>query len=175
MKFGDKNDVAIVAESLGTGSELSLYVNGENILLFQQGAAIYSYRTDDITNIGKWLKERLPYITSDDPFPIETHEMSAAEMAAWGLQHVESDLLYEKTQDWAFRHSWLAERPGGFLADIYFRRVGRAIEISWDNEHLYSESGIRFVHSKGKALVSLSGFLTATKGFIRYCPPDPKV
>lgn len=167
VQSGSKKDLALVVNSLANGFELSFYVKGCNLLLFRQGKVSSSYKTDDIGKISLWMKENISYIMGDDPFPLEAQEASAAEMVDFGLQQVTDEVLYEKIQDWSFRHSWLIARSGGFLADVYFRRVDGNMEISWNNENLYKESRVTFAYPKGKACVSLSAFSAVMQEFIR--------
>ena len=65
---------------------------------------------------------------------------------------------FEILQDWMFRHSWFSARAGSYLAEIFFRKKGDNVEISWDNSNTFKDDGVKFVFPVGKYEVGINDF-----------------
>lgn len=165
--LGDKKIFAIELSKDMEACQMSLYIDGNDILQFKLNGAIYSYRWNNFSDIKEWFQENLKYILQDDKFPMEVSGSSAAELCERSYKMNFDDIeQYEKLQDWMFRHSWFSARSGSFLADVYFRKVRDKIEVSWDNRDTFKEEGVVYIFSKGKCNVDICQFLETIKNFI---------
>lgn len=149
--IGDKNSFGIGVGKDISAYQLSVYIQGNDILQFEKGGEIYTYRWKECQDIIEWIYENMMYILSDDKFPLSISADSAAEKCEISYKLDFDDIeQYEILQEWMFRHSWFSARAGSYLADVYFVRNNNMIEISWDNTNTFKEDGIKFVFPKGK-------------------------
>ena len=149
--IGDKNSFGIGVGKDISAYQLSVYIQGNDILQFEKGGVIYTYRWKECQDIIEWIYENMMYILSDDNFPLSISADSAAEKCEISYKLDFDDIeQYEILQEWMFRHSWFSARAGSYLADVYFVRNDNMIEISWDNTNTFEEDGIKFVFPKGK-------------------------
>lgn len=149
--IGDKNSFGIGVGKDISAYQLSVYIQGNDILQFEKGGVIYTYRWKECQDIIEWIYENMMYILSDDKFPLSISADSAAEKCEISYKLDFDDIeQYEILQEWMFRHSWFSARAGSYLADVYFVRNDNMIEISWDNTNTFEEDGIKFVFPKGK-------------------------
>lgn len=164
---GDKKIFAIEFNKDKDACQLSLYIEGKDILRFKLDGIIYAYRWRDFNDIREWFQENLKYILEDDTFPLEVSGDSAAELCESSYKMDFDDIeKYEMLQDWMFRHSWFSAREGSFLADVYFRKVKGTIEISWDNRETFKEDGIVYIFPQGKICVDICQFCEIIQNFI---------
>lgn len=153
--IGDKNSFGFEIEKDTWAYQLSMYVQGKDILQFEKGGIIYPYRWNDCGDMIEWIHENMVHILSEDKFPISISADSAAEKCelCYKADWINME-QYEMLQEWMFRHSWFSARAGSYLADVYFAKKGSKIEISWDNTDTFSEDGIKFVVPNGKYVVN---------------------
>ena len=165
--LGNKNVFAIELSKDIAAYQMSLYVNGKDILQFKVNGTTYSYRWKDFNDMKEWFQENLKFILQDDEFPLAVSGDSAAELCELSYKMDLADIeQYEKLQDWMFRHSWFSAREGSFLADVYFRKVKDKIEISWDNRDTFKEEGIVYIYPKGKNSIDICQFSEIINSFI---------
>lgn len=165
--LGNKNVFAIELSKDIAAYQMSLYVNGKDILQFKVNGTTYSYRWKDFNDMKEWFQENLKFILQDDEFPLAVSGDSAAELCELSYKMDLDDIeQYEKLQDWMFRHSWFSAREGSFLADVYFRKVKEKIEISWDNRDTFKEEGIVYIYPKGKNSIDICQFSEIINSFI---------
>ncbi len=69
---------------------------------------------------------------------------------------------------WEFftEHCLASARDGGIFPNIWFRRSGNDIEISWDNESNPAEVPLRFLERTGAALVGAGEFAEVVGGIV---------
>lgn len=157
--LGDKKTFAVEISKNDIAYQMSVYVEGKDILQFKLNGINYMYRWRDCNDIIEWIQENLENILSNDDFPLSVLGDSAAELCEISYKLDIDDVeQYEILQDWVFKHSWLSAREGSYLADIYFRKVGNKIEISWDNSNTFKEDGIIFIFPKGRYEVDIIQF-----------------
>jgi len=145
--------------------QLSVYVQGKDILQFEKEGVIYTYRWRECQDIIEWIQENIKYVLCDDEFPLSVSADSLAERCEMSYALNFNDIeQYEILQEWMFRHSWFSARAGSYLADIFFAKSGNMIEISWDNTNTFKEDGIRFVFPKGKYEIDIDVFEKVMKG-----------
>lgn len=157
--IGDKNSFGFAIGKDKLAYQLSMYVQGNDILQFEKGGVIYPYRWNDCQDIVEWIHENMIYIMHEDKFPLSISANSAAEKCELSYEaDWENTEQYEILQEWMFKHSWFSARSGSYLADVYFARKGSMIEISWDNTNTFKEDGIKFVFPKGRYEVNKNIF-----------------
>ena len=163
--IGNKNSFGIELGKDMSAYQLSVYVQGNDILKKEKGGVVYTYRWRECQDIIEWIHENMKYILSDDKFPLSISADSSAEKCEISYKSDLDDIeQYEILQEWMFRHSWFSARAGSYLADIYFVRNDNMIEISWDNTNTFKEDGIKFVFPKGKYEVDKDVFEDIMKG-----------
>lgn len=164
--IGNKDSFAIELMKDKWAYQLSVYVQGNDILKFKKEGAIYPYRWRECQDIIEWINKNIEYILNDDEFPLSISANSSAEKCEISYKLDLDDIRqYEILQEWIFRHSWFSARAGSYLADIYFVRIDDKIEISWENTNTFKEDGIRFIFPKGRYEVDIAIFKKIMKGF----------
>lgn len=157
--IGNKDTFGIELSKDVFAYQLSVYVQGKDILQFDKEGITYSYRWRECQNIIDWIYENMKNILSDDRFPLSVFADSSAEKCQKSFDLDFDDIeQYEILQEWMFRHSWFSARAGSYLADVFFVKNGNKIEISWDNTSTFKEDGIRFIFPKGKYEVDINMF-----------------
>jgi len=168
--FGNKKEFAIEYELDNfSKAEFKLYLDSKSICAFKRNNIIYEFKWD-IRELVDWLELNLNYVLSEEGFPLPVEGNTAVELYQNSGEFDSEDddtfdSWYEKRQDWSFRHSWYSSRAGGYLADVYFRKVGDKIEISWDNCNLYDN--IEFLNPVGLCYIELKQFKGIIENFIK--------
>jgi hypothetical protein len=168
--IGDKNKFAIAYEAKSNSDEsiFDLYIENKPVCVYIKNNEVCNF----IWNIGdivEWFELNLCHIIYEDKFPLPVFANTSVEFYEKSDNFDSEDdeefaEWYEKRQDWYFRHSWYSGRAGGFLAEVYFRRVGNMIEISWNNSDLYEN--IRFKNPTGIYYVAYELFENIINSFI---------
>lgn len=158
--IGEKRNFAIEIGKDECAYQMSLYIEGKDILQFEIQGKIYPHRWRSLGDIMEWIQENLKYILGEDDFPLVTIiGDSAAQLCdnadKWNVDDCEA---CELVNDWMFRHSWFSAREGAFLADVFFRKVNDSVEISWDNTNTFKSEGVRFIYPKGRYEVEKNAF-----------------
>ncbi len=157
--IGNKKTFGIELGKDMSAYQLSVYVQGKDILQYEKGGVIYTYRWNECQDIIEWIHENMKYILSDDKFPLSISASSSAEKCEVSFKlDIDNIEKYEILQEWMFRHSWFSARAGSYLADIFFVRNNNMIEISWDNTNTFKEDGIRFIFPKGRYELDMNVF-----------------
>lgn len=155
------NERGILKESWGA---FKLIVEGNDICQYTINNETIDYNWNLIYII-EWLCENLHYLLGYDPFPLPVKGENTLELIknADEYEFDESDedddmyLWYQAKSLWIYKHSWFCNRDGSFLTNVYFRRIGDSIDISWDNV-FYREKGIIFVHPRGTSIIAKTEF-----------------
>lgn len=149
-------------------TEISMLVEGDNILAFEQDGEQRTTRwnLDDLAN---WLRSFLSNMT-DDPYPIETSGEFAAnkDISARDFDsddEVEFDQYYDRLDEWNLRHRWHPASNGAVLSDMYFQLVDGDVEISWNNQD--SEEGVDFKYKLGGVRIPKEQFYQAVDTFLQ--------
>lgn len=167
--FGEKEKFAIGYEIEDfKEAKMNVYVNNKPICTFIKNGVIHELKWS-LDDIVEWLETNIEYILHEEGFPLPVEGNSAIEIynKSCGFESDDEafDDWHEKRQEWSFRHSWYSSRAGSYLAEIYFRRIGESIEISWDNDCLYDN--IEFINPKGMSYVNSNLFEKVIKQFIK--------
>lgn len=157
--IGEKKKFAVEVGKDEYAYQMSLYIEGKDILQFEIQGKVYPHRWRSLGDIMEWIQENLKYILGEDDFPLPIVGDSAAQLCncvdEWDFEDCES---CELVADWTFRHTWFSAREGAFLADVYFRKVNDNVEVSWDNTNTFKEEGVRFIYPKGRYEVDIDTF-----------------
>lgn len=118
-------------------TELSIFIDGENILSYQQNGESFTTRWN-LDELAFWLRDFLDNM-KEDPYPVDTtgefaaiKDISARDFDSENEE--EFDKYYDKLDEWNLHHRWHTASSGAILADLYFQLVGENVEISWNNE-----------------------------------------
>ncbi|MBQ6230771.1 MAG: hypothetical protein IJJ74_06595 [Eubacterium sp.] len=168
--IGDKDVFAIEYEFFDAEhiTELSVFVNGDNILAFIRDGEEYTtcWNLDDIA---EWLRSFIDNM-SEDPYPISTEGKYAAEKDINAREYdtdddEEFDKYYDALDEWCLRHRWHPYASGGILSDVYFQLVGDNVEISWNNTDM--EDYIIYKHKLGGGSVERKIFYNVVDSFLK--------
>ena len=149
-------------------TELSMNINGNNILAFERDGVILTTRWN-LDELAEWLRHFIDHMV-DDPYPINVDGEYAA-MKDINARNFDSDdedefdAYYDRLDEWNTRHRWHPASSGAILADVYFQLVGNEIEISWNNED--SEDGVCFINLLGGTRVNKDVFYSTVDSFLR--------
>ena len=90
-------------------TEISMIVDGENILSFERGGELLTTRWN-LDELAFWLRDFLEHM-EEDPYPVEADgefaaykDISAREFETYDDE--EFDAYYDKLDDWNLRHRW---------------------------------------------------------------------
>ena len=156
---------AFVGEDRTT--ELSMFINGDNILGFMNEGVHRTTRWPYLNGLVSWLRNFVLNM-HEDPYPIEAEGEFAAQKDSFARAFSsddpdEMDAYYEPLLDWAYNHTWLHERGGAILSNVYFEYRNNVVEISWDNRR--SEKGVTFDFEYGGTRVEAELFKKVVLGF----------
>ena len=148
-------------------TELSMFINGKNILGFTNDM----HRTTrwNLDELAEYLREFLDTM-ADDPFPVDAEGHYAAEKDAAAREFDSDDYevfdqYYDRLDEWGWRHTWHHASAGAILEDVYFQQVGDTVEISWNNEDC--EDDIVFDCKLGGASVPKDIFIQVVNDFLQ--------
>ncbi len=149
-------------------TEISMYVENQNILAFIHEDRIYTTRWN-LDELAFWLRDFLDHM-EEDPYPVDAPGDYAAEKDNNAREFdsdndEEFDAYYEKLYEWNLRHRWHTASSGAILSDVYFQLVGDEVEISWNNEDLDEE--VEFVQQLGGARVKKGTFISVVDSFLK--------
>lgn len=148
-------------------TEISMIVNGNNILCFKRNNQSYTTRWN-LDELAFWLRDFLNNM-KDDPYPVDTpgeyasnKDISAREFDSDNDE--EFDAYYDKLDKWNLRHRWHTASSGAILADVYFQLVGDYVEISWNNED--AEDNVVFDSLLGGCRIEKELFISEINDFL---------
>lgn len=96
---------------------------------------------------------------------------AATQMASTEFPPVSAkdDVVERWHEDWwqfFTQHCLASAREGGIFPNVWVRRTGNDIEVSWDNESNPAELPLRFLERSGVALVPVADFADATLSIV---------
>ena len=117
-------------------TEITLYLNGTNILVFTSEGKHRTTRSD-LDELAEWMREFIANM-QDEPYPVQASgEYAAAKDEAAREfdtdDEGEFDRYYDLIDEWVWRHTWHHASSGAILANVYFQQIGDRVEISWNN------------------------------------------
>ncbi|MCQ2405761.1 MAG: hypothetical protein MJ067_00905 [Oscillospiraceae bacterium] len=149
-------------------TEISMLVNGENILSFSRENQQLTTRWN-LDELAFWLRDFINN-EKEDPYPVESKGEYAAIKDINSREFdtdddEEFDAYYDKLDEWNARHRWHPASGGAILADLYFQFVDSFVEISWNNQE--PEEGIRFKHELGGVRIPKERFVKEVDLFLK--------
>lgn len=149
-------------------TELSMFVNGDNILAFKQNGVLLTTRWN-LDDLAFWLRNFIDNI-SEDPYPVKAEGDYAAikDINARNFDSeddAEFDAYYDALDAWNEKHRWHPASSGAILADVYFQLSGNYVEISWNNED--AEDGVIFRNQLGGCKVEKDLFISTVDAFLK--------
>lgn len=149
-------------------TELSMFIEGKNILAFERGNQPLTTRWE-LDELANWLRYFIDHM-EEDPYPVDTDGEYAAQKDINARDFDsdnddEFDAYYDILDDWNLRHRWHTASSGAILADVYFQLVGDNVEISWNNTD--AEEGVHFCCQLGGAKVNKNLFCTTADKFLK--------
>ena len=149
-------------------TELSMFINGANILAFERDGKILTTRWN-LDEVAFWLRSFVNEL-SEDPFPVDAEGEYAAQKDDKARDFDSDDdevfdTYYDRLYDWNCRHRWHSASSGAILSDVYFQLVGEYVEVSWNNES--AEEGVRFVCLHGGARIERDTFCSVVNAFLK--------
>ncbi len=176
--IGDPSVFAIGYAFMGDDrtTEISMFANGTNLLGFTKEGYHYTTRWKYLEDLVAWL-ESFTLNMAADPFPIDADGVFAAEKtenARASAPDVDDDssdeeldafdAYFDRFGDWVWNHTWLSERGGAILSNVYFEYKAGFIELSWNNRHL--EEGVVFDCEFGGTRVDAEAFKAVVLEFV---------
>ncbi len=149
-------------------TELSMFVDGKNILAFERGGEQLT-TCWDLDELALWLRDFIDHLT-EDPYPVEAEGEFAAEKDISAREFDTDDLhtfdaYYDNLDNWNLRHRWHPASAGAILADVYFQYTGDFIEISWNNTD--EDEDIHFLNMRGGSQVPKDIFCDMIERFLQ--------
>lgn len=170
-------DPEVLAEPMiyESGGSIFFWVKEKNLFAFKGFGPEATYSAN-LTILLEYFCEKLNILLTDDPFPAKTKATNAIDMMdeIKLVEGPDNDItkyldvdwdkvdneLYKKIDRWNVNHGLYTNRDGTFLPDMYIRKVGKQIEISWHNEfpHRNAQGEIYFEHVKGVEYIDINLF-----------------
>ena len=168
--IGNPNEFSVEYEFFDDShdTEISIYVEGENILAFERNGEQLTTRWN-LDELAEWLRQFIDEMT-EDPFPVDCGGEYAAQKddAARDFDsddEEEFDAYYDRLYAWDLRHRWHSASAGAILADVFFQLVGECVEVSWDNEDM--NEGVTFRYLTGGARIKKECFCDVVDRFLK--------
>ena len=157
-------------------TEISMIVDEKNLLGFTRDGYHYTTRWLYLEGLVAWLKN-FALNMANDPFPIDIDGEYAAEKDANARElapdldddssdeEMEAfDAYFDRFADWTWNHTWLSERGGAILSDIFFEYKDGVVELSWDNRN--EHDGVSFDFKFGGTRVDAETFKAVVLQFV---------
>lgn len=157
-------------------TEISMIASGTNLLGFTKEGSRYTTRWPYLEGLVAWLKCFVLNMT-EDPFPISVDGEYAAEKDANARACAPSlgdestdeeleaaDIYFDSFEDWTWNHTWLSERGGAILSNMFFEYKDGKVELSWNN--LNDHGGVSFDCKLGGVRVDAEVFKTVVLEFV---------
>ena len=176
--IGDPSVFAIGYAFLGNNrvTEISMWANGTNLLGFIKNNEHLTTRWAYLEDLVAWLDSFVHNMTNN-PFPIEIEGEFAAEKDAYARDQLpdlddgcsdeemdEFDAQVDLFDDWSWNHTWLSERSGAILSNIFFEYKDGMVELSWNNRNV--EDGVVFDCEFGGTCVDAETFRNVVLEFV---------
>lgn len=127
----------------------------------------------DLLEIFLWLRQSAARLVNEEPFPAlapsDAYDDAKVRNACdWydltdepptSLSELEEDEWFLARSEWRRHHALRRAVEGVALPNVYFRRLGDMVEVSWDNETWATpRPGLRFIEQRGTELISARVF-----------------
>ena len=175
---GNPAEFAIGYASIGDErcTEISMWAEGTNLLGFTREGCHYTTRWCYLEDLVAWLNS-FALNMKDDPFPIAVEGEYAAEKDANAralapeLDDDSSDeeldafdAYFDRFEDWSWNHTWVSERGGAILSNMYFEYKDGMVELSRNNSN--EHDGVSFDCKFGGTRVDAETFKAVVFEFV---------
>lgn len=136
--------------------ELSVWVSGRNLCAHTIFGEQRPGVRWDLLGVFEWLADSFDELLHETRLPVTTTGIDAAQTMERVRRHLGVDDLneLEQWQSWWSRHNLRAGADGGLLPNLYVRRRGGRVEVSWDSTPQgFAPEGFSFEHSTGHDLL----------------------
>ena len=149
-------------EESASWGRLQLWAGGCNLCLHYVDGVPQESVTWHLLPMLEWLSEDWDYLLHEQRYPTRNIEGPSG-IALRSLNSPENfegpkgwnRLAAKDVDEWTRRHSLLMHRNGGIFPDVWLRRMGSQIEISWTADHPAGvPRGFRFNNGDGSILLS---------------------
>jgi len=164
IRCGDRNRFAVevtflrdqepdaYGEDAAGWGELAVWVTGRNLcahtILGEQRPGVRWH----LLTVLEWLAESFDELLHETRLPVTATGIDAAQTMERARRYLGVDDLeeLERWQTWWARHNVRAAADGGLLPNLYARRRGGRVELSWDSGRLdFAPEGFAFDHPAG--------------------------
>lgn len=178
-QFGDTGEFAI-SISFGGGKShtwggLALWVKGRCLTDAVDTGGTFSQTIQwDISDVLVWFRSAAVRLANEEPLPTlgalssiqddfrvrdACEWVDLTETAPATLSDENEDDWFLKRSEWRNHHSLRRAAHDVALPNVYFRRLGDRVEVSWDNETWAApRPDLRFVERRGTEFISASTF-----------------
>jgi len=136
--LSDPEPGGVTAEEQATWGRFQIWAGGRNLCAHYVDGVLYEYVTWYLLPLLEWMATGWDYLLHEQRFPYQNKAGFGGEVLR-GLNVPET---FEKpgqwdakaaacVDGWARRHSLLMHREGGLFPDIWLRRLGDSVEVSW--------------------------------------------
>ena len=154
-----------VEEASWTG--FALHVDGRNLCAVRDDSGGGETVEWSFFPIAEWFAGNWDAIVHEQRFPLDGCD--AGEPAAWAAEQTsrpqpgttedEQSRRFEVWQAWWGRHALRAAAPGALVPNVFFRRVGEDVDVSWLNRPFGARyRHFRFGEVAGTAVVPVDHF-----------------
>ena len=174
-------DETAPAESVGSWGQWRLWVNGLNITEHHLTLADGSVeRQTEITwyvaPLLRWLAAVWTPLLHEERFPNALRRAVNARHAYLSVAATQMDVaaVFSPWRDWAARHSlrWCSE--GAMLPDVFLRRIGDDIEVSWGDRLQPGGDAADYVIDPGEAHCDVTDVAGAFDGLLLRFAKEPR-
>ncbi len=145
-------------------SEIYFNVNDDNICQFKfNNETTFKTTRWNLDELVQYFKELPVLLKNDVPFPCDVEGECAAELDNNARNYdfnteEEFEDYYTRLNEWGYTHSWHHANSGAILADVFFRRLGDNVEISWWSDQ--EDEEIVFKNKYGFVLIPYAEFVS---------------
>lgn len=129
----------------------------------------------------RWLERGAVRLLNEEPFPSlmtterigsGAHWLEETERPFVTLRVREENAWFERRDDWWRHHALRRAFPGAAAPNVFLRRLGEHVEVSWDNtSRPATRSDVTFVEAEGATLVSVAAVDAVLRGVLETVPP----
>lgn len=161
--------------------DLRVTVAGMAITRSQRNAASQDHVGWYLAPFFEWLATHWAHILHEQAFAWAEKRDAPAVAAcrralALGIEASDDEgrKKYREVQAWFGRHALRAVSEGGLFPDVFVRRLGDEIELSWSSSQpLFAPDGFRFVLDPGHALLPVRDVAGPLWEALQWCASQP--
>jgi len=158
LEFVPDPEVGCVSdEEQATWGRFQIWADGRNLCAHYVDGVLQEYVTWYLLPVLEWVATEWDYLFHEQRFPYRNVSGSGGD----ALRKLNSPETFDQpggwdsdaascVDNWARRHSILMHREGGLFPDIWLRRLGECIEVSWTADApAGAPEGLQFCNGDG--------------------------